>query len=214
MRMSVGVTLTCCIVLTGGCATLDRGATAAGDKSVMALEQYLTGSFSSAAQHAQDPENFFDIRLVCVSIWEDRDDGPWLYIEQAAAAALDRPYRTRVYHLVAEPDGRVRSDVYTLPGGRYDWAGAWRDVSRFDAIAPADLTLRDGCSVFLTMEGDAFIGGTEGTGCASNLGDAAYATSEMTLLPDRLLTWDRGWTASGEQAWGAVGGGYEFIRTD
>ncbi|MEO1130042.1 MAG: chromophore lyase CpcT/CpeT [Planctomycetota bacterium] len=212
MRLNVAVILTCSTILAGGCTTM--GSLSSGEEAALSLETYLTGSFSSAAQHAQDPENFFDIRLVCVTIWEDRNDGPWLYIEQAAAEALDRPYRTRVYHLVAEPDGRVRSDVYTLPGERNAWAGAWRDVSRFDAIEPQDLTLRDGCSVFLTREGDAFVGGTEGAGCTSNLGNAAYATSEMTLLPDRLLTWDRGWTADGEQAWGAVDGGYEFIRTD
>ena len=58
-----------------------------------------------------------------------------------------------------------------------------------------------------------FTGGTIGTGCESKLGDAAYATSEVELHQDRLLTWDRGFTAEGEQAWGATKSGYVFVRT-
>ena len=59
-----------------------------------------------------------------------------------------------------------------------------------------------------------FYGGTVGTGCASTLRGAAYATSEVELFPDRLETWDRGYDAGGAQAWGATGSGYVFDRVD
>ncbi len=39
------------------------------------LEHRMTGSFSSAAQHAADPENYFDIRLRMAPIWQQRGDG-------------------------------------------------------------------------------------------------------------------------------------------
>jgi len=57
-----------------------------------------------------------------------------------------------------------------------------------------------------------FEGSTRGDGCASSLAGASYATSEVVVTPGRLLSWDRGWDASGEQAWGATGGGYEFVK--
>jgi len=199
-----------CSALVGCASAPERGAHSV-DEDVALLATYLTGAFSSAEQARTDPA-FFDIRLVCVPIWEERDDGPWLYIEQAAASSARRPYRVRVYHLVDEPGGVVRSDVYTLPGDAQRFAGAWRTPEVFDSIGPGDLELREGCSVFLEREGAFFVGGTRGEGCSSNLGDASYATSEMTLGPDELITWDRGWTASGEQAWGAETGGYVFER--
>lgn len=69
------------------------------------------------------------------------------------------------------------------------------------------------CSIVLEPDGpDAFKGATVGEGCASSLRDAAYVTSEVRLTPGLLVSWDRGWTAEGEQAWGAVKGGYEFVR--
>ena len=75
------------------------------------LAEWMSGSFSSAAQAADDPENYFDIRLEMVPIWSERSDGPWLYVEQAAASALDRPYRQRVYHLVETEDGGTQRRV-------------------------------------------------------------------------------------------------------
>jgi hypothetical protein len=41
---------------------------------------------------------------------------------------------------------------------------------------------------------------------------AAYATSEVTILPDRLVNWDRGFDAPGGQVSGATEGGYVFLK--
>ena len=71
------------------------------------LVEWMTGSFSSQAQ-AQADERYYDIRLEMVPIWTDRDDGRWLYVEQAAASALERPYRQRIYR-VAGPYVFLRS---------------------------------------------------------------------------------------------------------
>ena len=199
-----------CGALVGCASAPERGAHQV-DEDVALLATYLTGAFSSAEQARTNPA-YFDIRLVCVPIWEGRDDGPWLYIEQAAASSVERPYRVRVYHLVDEADGVVRSDVHTLPGDTQRFAGAWRTPEVFDPITPGDLELREGCSVYLEREGDVFVGGTRGEGCSSSLRGATFATSEMTLGPDELVTWDRGWSAPGEQAWGSTGSGYVFER--
>lgn len=206
------------LAMLAGCASAPTSSPSAqaGAEKVNALREVqamLTGSFSSQAQAAADPENYFDIRLHMTPIWPQASDGPWLYVEQATAARPERPYRQRVYRLVALPDGGVRSEVYTLPGDALSFAGAWKDVAKFNTIKPDQLTLRDGCAVVLRRSPDgSYTGGTEGTGCASDLRGAAYATSVVVARPDRLETWDRGYDTQNKQVWGAEKGPYQFIR--
>jgi hypothetical protein len=178
------------------------------------LVAMMVGSFSSQAQAAADPE-FRDIRLHMARIWADRQDGAWLYVEQAVSTALDKPYRQRVYRVVVKDAGAgtFRSDVYTLPGDALAYAGAWNNPSKLAGLTPEQLTLRDGCSMHLKAQADGtFVGGTDGTGCASDLRGAAFAVSEATITPQGLLTWDRGFNQAGDQVWGATKGGYEFKR--
>ncbi len=89
------------------------------------LAVWMTGSFSSATQAAAEPDDDFDIRLFMQPIWTERADGCWLSVEQAAASALERPYRQRVDHLVDTGTG-PRSDVFELPGDPLDFAVARR----------------------------------------------------------------------------------------
>lgn len=174
----------------------------------------MTGSFSSAAQAEADPE-FRVILLHMTPIWPGRRDGRWLYVEQAAAEAADKPYRQRIYRLAAEWDsGTLRSDVFELPGDPLAFAGAWKTPRDFDRLAPEDLSPRSGCSIVLRAQADdSFKGATLANECASSLRGASYATSEAEITPTGLRTWDRGYDASGQQVWGAVKGPYEFLRT-
>lgn len=178
-----------------------------------ALEAYLCGSFSSAEQAAADPNNFLDIRLHITPIWEGKPGGPWLYVEQAAATALDRPYRQRVYQLVCRDGGVYESRVYELPAPPLRFAGAWKEPATLDSVAPADLRAREGCTVIMKRRADGvFVGGTEGTGCTSTIPGAAYVTSEVTLTPDSMTSWDRIFNSEGVQVRGATAGGYRFQR--
>ena len=179
------------------------------------LGRCLTGSFSSQQQAAADPE-FRDIRLHIVPIWTHRPDGPWLYVEQAAAEALDKPYRQRVYRLSQTGNDTFRSDVYLLPEPALGFAGAFAAPEPLASISPAQLILKDGCAVFLSYNPRtrAFEGGTRGQGCESNLRGAAYATSQVSVFEDRLISWDRGFDRDGQQVWGAVKGGYIFTKLD
>ena len=144
------------------------------------LAAWMTGSFSSAAQ-AEGDEAYFDIRLEMVPVWQGRDDGVWLYVEQASAASLERPYRQRVYRLTEEEGGLFRSEVYAIPGP-LRFAGDWRREAPLAGLEVGDLELREGCAVLLRRTDEAtFAGATEGTGCSSVLRGAYYATSEVVV---------------------------------
>jgi hypothetical protein len=172
----------------------------------------MAGSYSSAAQAAADPQNYRDIRLVMIPIWKDRTDGPWLYVEQAAATSLDKPYRQRVYQLVRTGPETVESRVFTLPDPPLRYAGAAEDPAKLAGLEPGALALRAGCAVVLKKSGPVWTGSTVGKECGSDLRGASYATSEVTISVSALESWDRGYDAAEKQVWGAEKGPYIFVR--
>jgi len=175
------------------------------------LVDYMTGSFSSAEQ-AEKETNYFNIELEMVQIWKDRTDGPWIYIEQAVADHKDKPYRQRVYQLKNRTDGRIESRVYTIPNP-LRFAGDYKKDFPLIRITPDSLTLRKGCDVVLYMNDYGnFEGGTVDSNCTSDLRGASYATSEVTIYKDKLISWDRGFDENGKQVWGATKGGYVFLK--
>jgi len=181
------------------------------------LAEWMEGSYSSQAQSQADPE-YFDIRLQMSRIWTDRTDGPWLYVEQARADLLAKPYRQRVYRISKVDPLTYRSDVYTLPQPVARFVGAWNGEGEPHAavarLTPADIKLLEGCGVVLRwVESQRqFAGGTEGTGCASTREGAKYTTSEIIFQEGLLTSWDRGFGADDQQVWGAVKGGYQFVK--
>lgn len=175
------------------------------------LVDYMTGSFSSREQAEKDT-NYFNIELEMVQIWKDRTDGPWIYVEQAVADSKDKPYRQRVYQLNNRADLRIESIVYTLPDP-LKFAGDYKKEFPLLRITPDSLTLREGCAVVLYMTDNGYFeGGTIDKNCKSDLRGASYATSEVIIYNDKLISWDRGFTEIGEQVWGAKEGGYIFKK--
>lgn len=175
------------------------------------LTAWMTGSFSTAAQAASD-DRFFAIQLEMAHIWPTRTDGYWLYVEQALATKLEEPYRQRVYRVTAQDNGRFASEIYMLPEPQR-WIGAWRSAEPWAMLDPEQLEPKAGCTVFLTRQADgSFVGGTEGSGCQSELRGASYATSEVHLNAEQLVSLDRGYDATGTQVWGSTVGGYIFTR--
>lgn len=207
LRVVAG-TMLCALLASSGEAESKQG----GPGKLEEVRRLLAGDFSSANQ-ARANKDFFEIHLHLREIWTSRTDGPWLYVEQATATAQDKPYRQRIYQLVLRPDGRVESRVFTF-AEPLRFAGAWRETARLDALSPADLKLREGCSVILERAADGtYSGATADKTCPSELRGAAYATSVVTLSAGQFVSWDRGFDASDKQVWGATSGGYIFERT-
>lgn len=202
------------VVASAGCSLapkpVEEPKPAPRPSGVAEVAGHLIGSFSSEAQSKADAE-FFDVRLNMAPIWASRTDGPWIYVEQAMATTLDKPYRQRIYQLIDRGDGSVESFVYELPNPQAR-VGGWSDPSRFDADSPDSLVPRAGCSIVLRKVGDVWKGSTNERDCESSLRGASYATSEVTLRADGLDSWDRGFDAEGKQVWGAKKGAYQFRR--
>lgn len=177
------------------------------------LAAKMIGVYDSKDQALADPENYRDVTLHMVRVWPERTDGPWLYIEQALSKQVAMPYRQRVYKLSARADGRVASEIFTLPEPALQYAGAWRTNAPLAQLKPADLTPRTGCAVILreALPG-VWAGSTVDRECPSELYGATYATSIVRITGQTLESWDRGYDANGEQVWGADKGGYVFIK--
>jgi len=189
----------------------EEGAASCEPAGCEPLVELMVGSFSSAEQ-AQADTAYYDIRLEMVRIWPERTDAHWMYIEQAVAGHTDAPYRQRVYRVTQVEDDLYRSEVFALPDPK-SVVGEWLSRDPLSDLTPDDLIPRAGCAVYLRRdECGEYAGATIGKGCASSIGEAAYATSEVLVGPDRIESWDRGFDAEGNQVWGAEKGPYVFLR--
>ncbi len=206
-RQLAGFLVLTSLLMISGCAGHQ---TRAGDHSLSQLATWMSGAFSSEQQSIDD-ERYFHITLRTAAIWTEREDGPWLYVEQATASRPQQPYRQRVYHLTQE-NGLFISTVYSLPTP-VQHVGAWQNPDSMDHIGPDDLQERTGCAVFLKPKDDAsYRGATDADACQSSLRGASYATSEVTVTANAIDSWDRGFDAEGNQVWGAEAGAYLFRR--
>jgi hypothetical protein len=199
-----------------GCASMSSTPSATAkppqDANLSEIAQLMIGYFSSAEQ-AKNDKDYFNIELRVVPVWQDRTDGPWLYIEQADARTPEKPYRQRVYRVVNVQDGRYESRVYAIRGDPLRFAGAWKTPAPLGEINPDGLVERTGCGVFLTKAAPArWKGATNGKDCPSDLRGAAYATAEVDISATAMKSWDRGMSADDKQVWGATKGGYLFSK--
>lgn len=175
------------------------------------LVEMMEGSFSSEEQSKNDSD-YYDIRLHMKRIWPEISSAYWLYVEQAVASSQEKPYRQRVYRVTNTREGRFESAVFTMKDP-LRFAGEWKNENPLSGLTPDSLTSREGCSVILTlMNDDTYEGSTDGNKCESDLRGAKYATSEVKISKDGIISWDRGYDAEGKQVWGAEKGGYVFKR--
>ena len=188
------------------------GLNAQSEQNLDKLVRRMVGDFSSGQQSQRDSD-YYDIRLHIRRIWTSDHSAQWLYVEQATAAAEEKPYRQRIYKVERDGETGFKSTVYTLPNPE-SWIGKYKTPAEFDRLKPADLSLREGCTVYLTIQEDdgAFVGLTRGEGCESTLRGAKYATSSVIITDEMLISWDQGFSQDGKQVWGATKGGYEFVK--
>ena len=185
------------------------------------LVTFLSGRFDSKDQSVRDT-SYFSITLAVCAATAPAIGARTLYVEQAREG--DRPYRQRLYVVEPIDATTARSRVFELKSAS-KVIGAC-DAAKPPTFEPADVDERAGCEVVLARvpdrfkghtpdarwDGQAFVTDPAGKKCPSSLQGATYATSQVDLLDDRMVSWDRGFDDTGKQVWGATKGGYEFIR--
>jgi CpeT protein len=181
------------------------------DRDLLELKSRMEGAFTSELQ-AKSDSDYYNIHLHMSAIWERSEDGYWLYVEQAVASAIKRPYRQRIYHLYRQDDYTLVSKVYEM-NAPLRFAGAHANPELLQGLTKDSLIDRQGCAIYLKKDKDGnFAGATPGKECLSSLRGATYATSEVVIHQDKLVSWDRGWDKDDKQVWGAEKGGYQFIK--
>ena len=171
----------------------------------------MQGSFNSEIQ-AEVDSTYFNISLHMYPIWEEK--GNFLYVEQALNARQNKPYRQRIYEVTQLNDSVFSSAIYTIENDSL-WIGKWKTPEAFDTLNRDQIFKKEGCEVLLKrIETDYFKGETGEKTCESILYGASYATSEVEIFSDKIISWDRGFDDQGEHVWGAEKGGYIFNKLD
>lgn len=174
------------------------------------LANWMQGSYNSEEQSKNDSD-YYRISLEMIKIWQDRTDGYWFYVEQAASENITKPYRQRISHLVLE-EGLIKNIIFSLPN-EHNFIGGYNNTKVFNSLSPDSLEERIGCEVIIKRQNkDTFAGSTISHNCTSNLRGASYATSDFTITKTTLISWDRGYNDKGDQVWGAEKGGYIFNK--
>lgn len=206
-----------------GAGSPDGGADAAANEVVEErLGRMLQGRFDSAEQAKQD-RSYFSVNLRICEATSDLAPRV-LYVEQALSTTLDQPYRQRLYVIDRLSETAARSRVFELRKptaaiGACD-RGAAPSFDAKDAIELAGCAVEmhwvgdhfEGRTPDMTWDGAAFRASSTPDACKNDHQGASYATSEVSLFADRLVSWDRGYDAKGAQVWGAIKGGYVFVR--
>ncbi|WP_299102626.1 chromophore lyase CpcT/CpeT [uncultured Winogradskyella sp.] len=181
------------------------------DAELKELFTLMQGSFNSAIQ-AEVDSTYYNITLHMYPIWEDK--GNFLYVEQALTSTPNKPYRQRIYEITKTTDSLFSSVIYKLDTDSL-WVGQWKNPKAFDSISINDIALKDGCEVILKRYGPKqFRGKTADNTCISTMRGSSYARSEVEILEDKVISWDRGFDADGNYVWGAENGGYIFNKID
>lgn len=176
------------------------------------LYECMQGDFSSAEQSKNDSD-YFDIRLRMVPVWKKDTSVFYLYVEQAMATSIEKPYRQRFYKVEKLDDTHFVSHIF-LVNNPSRFVGKGKNDPVFASITPDSLELKDGCEVYLSYSAAnaVFEGATKENTCPSERSGAKFATAKVSLNKTEMRSWDQGWNADGKQVWGATKGGYIFKK--
>lgn len=171
----------------------------------------MSGSFSNEIQAFRDT-NYSHVNLMIKPIWFHRTDGYWFYVEQALAGNMAKPYRQRVYHLYQLNDTYIENRIYTIKEPAR-FVGEYAKALPLENLSPDSLEKKAGCDVrFVKTSKDHFTGNTDGRNCISSMKGATYTSSEVSIIPDLIISWDRGFDQNNKQVWGPESGGYLFAK--
>lgn len=188
-------------------------APALADTAAESFAMGALGSWTSAEQSYSDAYDWVESETV--RIWPDRDDGVWLYqenailgaspIEPAGAGAKDRPYFQVVIHVRDVGQSSLHTTTYRV-ADRAAARGAWRDPSAFSEAWLGEVAC-------MGAQEQVAAGYWRGQAdCPNTYKGAVRVVSRSVRTPDAKVNWDRGFDAAGALIWGPAEGGYVFKR--
>lgn len=178
------------------------------------LKKCMTGNFNSHDQNQND-KDFFDIRVRMVPIWKSSDNVFYMYVEQAMAATLNKPFNQQVYKAVRVDDSHTTIFVYSIPDAER-FVGKQEGDYMFESFDQEVIVEKVGCELMLEFnkEQSSFSGGTKEKSCVSETAGIAWTSSDMIIKEDMMEIWNRSWDANGKQAKGPTKGAYIFKKEE
>lgn len=179
------------------------------------LAGLLIGSFSTIEQSRIDGWGYVESETV--RIWPHREDGIWLYQENAFLGSSpedfdpeikQRPYFQRIVRLVEVSPTEVIRTIYTLTDPA-SVVGAFADPSRIAEEQLGEVS----CSGPVMRIAHGYWQSNFDT-CPSGLRGAVRTHSRSIHTPHGFANWDRGFDAEGNLIWGPARGGYVFDRVN
>ena len=154
--------------------------------NVNQLINCMTGKFDNNRQ-VQNYDQFENIQLAIVPIWEDKD-GHWLYVEEALGSNLKKPFNQMLYKISKSKDKGITSQIYELKNPE-KFIGKWKNPSFFDQITTDNVSLINGCAMSFTQKAmGLFRVSAENNNCTNNENESIYATSIIEISPEALTS--------------------------
>lgn len=187
------------------------------DSALKTLAIWLAGRFDNRAQALEQPAWFVHLQLWQRPIPGGLDGRPALFVEQANALTLERPYRQRILVLEAGEKGDRLQARYLALRHPEAFQGCGAEPARLADLRPADLVPLPGCRVWVTGEENTFRGEMQPEDRCTF--DYAGATRQVilgfTARAGEFLSYDRGIDSeTGQATWGALLGPYQFEKRE
>ncbi|MBC6480077.1 MAG: chromophore lyase CpcT/CpeT [Hormoscilla sp. GM7CHS1pb] len=189
------------------------------DRHLDEVATHLVGVMDTSAQAAANSKAP-NVKMTTCQVTVHTENGElnspeeiFLYQEQALQKKLVRPYRQRFLRLTPRKSDTVVESRSFKPPFPADWVGLCNRPEPQRVVSSSEIG-NPICSVFLSPEGDRYIGQTQPGGCPTNYRGAVKITNRIILHSEGMDTTDRGFDAQGNQVWGATDSTYQFRWVD
>lgn len=131
------------------------------------------------------------------------------YVEQYLGGDPGQVYRQRLYSFALDDAEHAIKLLIHVPEDPARLAGAHRDASKLDGLAPAATHSPEGCEVYWRRTADAFVGHMKPGACtfkSRRSGTTVVVSDDLYLDADELWIHDRAVDANGDHVYGNKAG--------
>jgi CpeT protein len=169
------------------------------------LKRYSTGSFSNEGQAKADT-HFVKTGLQIQPIWQKRNDGVWLFVQQT-----DSSVQFQVWHYYIQDDTTL-----ILQFLQFKEAGKAvqlnKDITQQSKLNLYHLLTRHGCEVYLKKDKKGYTGVSAGKDCFAEIKGVEYLSENISITRNNIVKLEIGFDKEDKQVYGAVNGSYTFIK--